>query len=164
MIHLRVRAADTKHVRISGIDPFLARCLGELPDLIQHANTECQGRLYPEPTDDPHLNEDWRQYVTPDLHHLFVAAGQTVAQDLTGLAPDPKVRDHFQVTFAAVHLKAWISAINQGRLHLGERHGVTEADMNSREFDLDSPKRGAVFQIHIFGYLLQLLLELEAGD
>jgi hypothetical protein len=164
MIHLRVRAADTKHVRITGIDPFLARCLGELPDLIQRANTECLGRLYPDPTTDPNINADWQQYVTPDLHHLFVAAGQTVEQDLTGLGPDTKVRDHFQVTLPAAHLKAWISALNQARLHLGDHHDVTEADMNSREFDLDIPKRNAVFQIHIFGYLLQLLLELEDGS
>jgi hypothetical protein len=163
MIHLRVRAADSKHVRITGIDPFLARCLGELPDTIQRANTECRGRLYPDPSSDPKMNEDWQQFVTPDLHHLFVTAGQTVAQDLTALVPDPKAPNHLQVTFAAAHLKAWISVLNQVRLHLGERFKVTEADMDSRAFDLDNPKRAAVFQIHVFGYLLQLLLELEAA-
>lgn len=163
MIHLRVAAADSKRVRVTGIDPFLAQSLGGLPDLIQQANTECRGRLYPDPTGDARLNEDWRQYVTPDLHHLFIAAGQTVAQDLTALQPQPRLADHQQVLFPAAHLKAWVSALNQARLHLGERFAVTEADMDAREFDLDDPKRAAVFQIHVFGYLLQLLLELEAG-
>jgi hypothetical protein len=101
--------------------------------------------------------------MAPELHHLFAAAGETVARDLATLAPDPSHQNHFQITFAADHLNAWMSALNQARLILGELFSVTDTDMNSADFDLDEPKGLAIFRIHILGYLLQLLVEHTSG-
>ena len=69
-----------------------------------------------------------------------------------------------QVTFAADHVNAWISALNQARLILGEIHEIDEADMNRSDLDPHNPKHVAAFRIHLLGHLLHLFVELENGD
>ena len=59
-----------------------------------------------------------RHWVTTELHHLFVTAGESGERDLTGLQPEPETQNQFRATFSAAHLLAWMSAINQTRLIL----------------------------------------------
>ena len=88
MIALRVQPLDEKRVRISGIPPVLAAMLHELPEILELRDSpEAQQRLYPSPTaKDENINKEWAQVTSPELHHLFVSAGETVARDLTALA------------------------------------------------------------------------------
>jgi hypothetical protein len=166
MISLRVRPVDNKHIRISGIHPYLAELLCELPEILgQRDSPAARARLFPKPSsDDPKLNEDWQQIVGPELRHLFVSAGEIVARDLTGLQPETPATGTLRVTFPAEHINAWMSALNQARLILGELHGVTEEDMNTGLVELRTPKQHAVLRIHLLGYLLQLFVELESGE
>ncbi|MCX7887670.1 MAG: DUF2017 domain-containing protein, partial [Verrucomicrobiae bacterium] len=64
-----------------------------------------------------------------------------------------------RLCFPADHLNAWMSALNQARLILGERFEITEDDMNRPLLNPVKPKDAAVFQIHVLGYLLQLLVD-----
>lgn len=161
MRHLRVQADGPNRIRLSGVDPVLLDCLQNLPEIL--AQREAPGvreRLFPNPTaGETETNRDWQRIIAPELRHLFASAGETVMGDLVSLAPDPQHRHHYQITFAADHLNAWMSALNQARLILGELYHVTETDMNRAEFDPDNPKDIAVFRIHVLGYLLQLLVE-----
>lgn len=165
MIHLHVLPHGEKHIRIAGIDPVLMDSLFSLPEILdQRDKPAIRDRLLPNPTTaDKSINDDWQQHVTPELRHLFVAAGETVARDLTALEPDPRTPPLQQVTFPVEHLEAWISALNQARLILGELHHVTEADMNSADFDLENARHVALFRIHVLGFLLQHLIELAGG-
>ena len=159
MIHLRVQLHNEKHIRISGIAPALLDSLQALPEILEQRDTPAaRQRLLPDPTaGDANANAEWQRLIAPELRHLFVSAGETVLRDLTGITPAG------EVTFAAEHLNAWMSALNQARLILGELHGITEADMEQADFDLSTAKGLAVFRIHVLGYLLHLLVELEAG-
>ena len=165
MIHLRVRPHNEKHIRITGIDPVLLDSLHSLPEILEQRDSPAaRSRLLPDPTAaDAGANAEWQRLIAPELRHLFVSAGEAVMRDLTGIAADPQQPQLYEITFSVEHLNAWMSALNQSRLILGELFKVTEADMESADFDLKKPKDLAVFRIHILGYLLQLLVELEDG-
>ena len=172
MSDLRVEEVEEKNLRISGIDPFLAVCLYEVPEIVGHPETypgaETTGEtarcLYPDPTDkDAAFNAEWLRLVVPELQHLFVSAVETFSRDLTGLRHESPETDYRQVTFPAAHASAWVSALNQARLILAELFGVDEMDIGMENFDLDSAKQRAVLKIHLFGYLLQLFVDRESG-
>jgi hypothetical protein len=165
MIELRVRTVDAKHIRISGIDPLLAHCLQQLPEILEQRDAPtARDRLFPLPTTaDRKTNDDWQQNVTPELRHLFASAGEIVLRDLTALSP-PAGASRRHLTFPAEHANAWLSALNQARLILGATFSITDEDMNATGFDLNDPRQKAVLQIHLFGYLLQLFVEHEQQD
>ena len=68
------------------------------------------------------------------------------------------------MTFAAAHLNAWMSAINEARLILGELFDVTEQDMNREDLDLEDPKQFAVLKIGALGWLLGNLVAFANGE
>jgi hypothetical protein len=158
VIAFRVERSGEKHIRVTGLDPVILDCLHALPEILdQRDQPAARQRLLPDPTIDPAINADWRQAVAPELRHLFVVAGDTVTRDLTGITTEG------ELTFAVEHLNAWMSALNEARLILGEIFRITKADMETTEFDVTTPKGLAVLRIHVLGYFLQLLVELEAG-
>lgn len=164
MSRLRIESVDGKHLRVNGIDPLLADCLQRLGEILPGRDTPAaHRRLFPVPSADRNLNAEWEKFVTPDLRHLFVSAGETVLRDLTALEPDPQHKRQFRVTFPAAHLDAWMSALNQARLILGEQSQVTEPDMERRDLDPRQAQDLGLIRIHVFGWLLQLLVEHQGG-
>jgi hypothetical protein len=165
VIHLRVRPEGTKSIRITGIDPVVLDSLFALPEILEQRDKPgVRDRLLPAPTaSDEALNADWQQNVTPDLRHLFVTASETVLRDLTGVDADPQGEHLQQLTFPAEHLHAWMSAINEARLILGELLHITEEDMAVMDFNLEEPRGLAIFRVHVLGYLLEHLVKLAGG-
>jgi|GEM_PF-776712 len=172
---LRVRAVDEKHIRISGIPPLLVFCLRELPHILEKRDTpDARARLFPSPTtlagkpaltrDDEKINNDWEQIIVPELRHLFVTSGETVARDLVNLEEESAETHSGRVMFAAVHLNAWMSAINEARLILGELFNVTEQDMNREDLDIEDTKQFAVLKIGALGWLLGHLIAFATGE
>lgn len=151
---LRIRAVDEKTIELTGIPPILIHCLHLLPDILRHRTQPgVRARLFPDPEPgNPRANAEWHEVTDPDLRHLFVSAEETVIRDLTALN-DGRLR------IPTAHLTAWMSAINQARLILGELHHVTEQDMDRADLDPARPKDLALLQIHILGYLLQTIVD-----
>ena len=122
-------------------------------------------RLFPNPTaGDEIANDEWRQVTAPELRHLFVSAGETVARDLTALTADESGPEEQMVTFPVEHVNAWMNALNQARLILAAVHAIGDNDMNRTDFDPRNSKDVAALRIHVLGYLLHLFVELENGD
>jgi len=165
MTHLRIELADDKNIRLTGVDPLLAGCLVAVPQILaQRDRPPARQRLYPDPfRADAPANEEWHRLMDDELRHLFAAAGEIVERDLTRLAPDPARERHLQLLVPVAHLNAWLSALNQARLILAEQYVVTEADMANEQLDPGRAKDVAVFQIHVLGWLLQLLVEYAGG-
>jgi hypothetical protein len=163
MIDLRVQTLDVKHIRISGIPPVLTAMLRELPEILELRDApDAHARLFPNPiAEDDKVNNEWQQMAGPELRHLFVSAGETVARDLTALEVDGDDPEAHQVTFPVEHVNAWMSALNQARLILAEVHKLDETEMNRTDFDPQSPKHRAALRIHLLGYLLHLFVELD---
>jgi hypothetical protein len=166
MINLRVQTSDEKHVCISGIPSFLAAILRELPEVLELRDSpQARARLFPNPTaKDDKTNQEWEQMAGPELRHLFVSAGETVARDLTALQVDDDDPEAHRVVFPVEHINAWMSATNQARLILAEVHKIGEKDMGRTDLDPQSPKDMAALRIHLLGYLLHRLVEPDDGD
>ena len=165
MINLCVQALGEKHIRISGIPPVLAAMLRELPEILELRDSpDARARLFPNPTADDKVNNEWQQMAGPELRHLFVSAGETVARDLTALEVDGDNTEGHRVTFPVEHVNAWMSALNQARLILAEVHKLDEPDMNRTDFNPESPNHRAALRIHLLGYLLHLFVELNNGN
>ncbi len=160
---LRLSAVNSKHLRITGIDPLLARCLQELPAILQlRDKPEAQARLFPPPTAaDDAANRDWRETVAPELRHLFASAGETVSRDLTQLKPSPRDARFQTLTIPLAHVPAWMNALNQARLILAAIHGLDEIDMNIAYDQLDPRKAPAVLRVDLLGMLLERFVRRE---
>lgn len=166
MKQLRVQPHGEKHIRVSGVDLFLALCLQEIPEILSRRDSPAvHNRLFPLPTTtDNKANEDWQQFVIPELRHLLVSAGETMARDLTGLTGEDGRPGSFEITFPTSHLAAWMSAINQTRLILGELFEINEQDLHNPELDVADPKLRAVMKIEWLGMLLYRLVQLQLGE
>jgi hypothetical protein len=152
----RLRVVDNKHLQITGLDSLFRYCLFRLPDILQQRDDrQVRGRLCPPTYADPRLNAEWDGLMQGELRHLLVSAGETVAKDLAAL-------EKRQLTFPLAHRDAWMSALNQSRLILGELHKITEADMGRTEFEFTNPRDKALLEVHALGYLLQLFIEMDA--
>jgi len=165
VIDVRAERLDEKHIRIRGLTAMLAVMLREIPEILElRDRPDAFARLFPNPTAaDDKINKEWQQMVNPELRHLFVSAADVVTRDLTALAGDQGDPEAYEVTFPVEHLNAWMSALNQSRLILAEVHQIDEEDMQRQDFDPQDPKHLAALRIHLLGYLLHLLVELENG-
>jgi hypothetical protein len=165
VIELKVQPLDPKRILISGIPPVLAAVLHQMPEILELRDSpEARARLYSDPTaDNDSINREWRQIAGPELRHLFVSAGETVARDLTAMAVAGETGDTYRVAFPIEHVPAWMSALNQTRLILAEVHKIDEAEMNRTDFDPQNARHLAALRIHLLGHLLHLFVELEGG-
>jgi hypothetical protein len=152
---LRLERANDDQVRLSGIDWIVSTFLQEVPKLLPQTKSGPAGeRLFPKPSQtDEKLNEDWGQFVVPEMEKLFASAGEIMAKDIEPLASAN------EVTFPFSHCDAWMCAINQVRLALGAQHNVTENDMDDlASFDPTDAKQQALLRIHVLGYVLEVFV------
>lgn len=154
---LQVVILGDNRMAIRGINAALHYSLQELPEIVRRREHEdVRGRFLQDLIkDNKPVNDDWHATVDTDLHHLFVSAIDTVSRDLTGL-------QETEIQFPSEHLPAWMSALNQARLVLGEWHRVDETDMQCEQLDVSQARDKALVQIHLLGYLLQALIESDA--
>jgi hypothetical protein len=102
---------------------------------------ESVARLFPAAfRDDPKASADYDELVRDSL-----VAGRLRALDLVLETADARVLDHAQV-------EAWCGALNDVRLVLGERLGVTE-ELNETGFDRGDPRAP---QLALYGWLTWL--------
>ena len=162
---MRIETIDEKTIRLTGIAPLVADCLQRLGEILEQRDSPAvHQRLFPKPSTDETINAEWEQFTAPDLRHLFVTAAETVFRDLTALKLDPQHENLFCVTFPTVHLAAWMSAINQARIILGEQFHITDAKMERSDLD---PRRKAdlgLIRLHLLGWLLEVLVGFSSGS
>jgi hypothetical protein len=151
---------NSKHVRIGGLNDLTAHCLLRVPEILDQRDL-AGTRLLPQPTSNEKANDEWRRLIAPELRYLFVSAGETFARDLAGLKTDSRHSGDTHITIPVEHISAWMSALNQARLILGEVHRLDEHDMNNFELDVKQEKDLAVLLVHVLGEILHLLVEFE---
>jgi len=153
---LELRPLDDERLVLSGVDAAIAFCLGRVPGVLaQRGSTRVRERLHPDAIPgDTIRNAEWHRLVDAELEHLFETAQRTLEQDLERLDPD-----RGEIAFPAPHLKAWMSAINQARIVLAERHGFHADDLSQDKFAARSAHDVALLQVQVLGYVLQVLVE-----
>lgn len=153
---MKIRRLDEKTVMLEDLEPFSIGLLQQISVCADPGDSvAAQERLYPTPThgDDPEMDEEWKEYVEPEMRRLFSSAVDIVKNDLDRIKPGGTVLE-----LPVDNLEAWLHALNQARLALSARHGFTEEDM-VKEFPLDgSPRSFSLFQVHFYGLIQEFFL------
>jgi hypothetical protein len=102
-------------------------------------------RAYLDPTEDS-AEEEWRDLVHPELIRERLGALDRLVQTLDRAV---ERRGRVEVEIDADEAQAWLGALNDARLALGTRLGVTE-DLDATEVDADHPDAAA---FAVYGWL-----------
>lgn len=169
-----------KTLVLAELEPFVILLLRELPAAADPGeHPAARARLFPSPSRGPgeeEFREDWREFVEPDLAHLFLTAREAVEEDLRSLDGVPagalrlfgksdEGRPAHEPTRASLvvprtHFEGWLSVLNQARLVLGARHNIQEGDINVRLDDLPEDDRlRMMVQMHFAEVVYHLLLD-----
>jgi hypothetical protein len=152
---MQLARTDSQTVALRGLDPFDCELLRQIvPSASPGDHPAARARLYSSPTAgaDPAFDEDWQEYVEPDLRAHFEAGRSLVERDLTGLAAAPD-EESAALDIPVAHLDSWISALTQARLVLAEQHGITENRL-PQELTIGDPRLFALIQMEFYGELL----------
>ena len=157
---LTLRPVEDDLVLLEGVDRALALCLRQVPAILERRDqATSRERFYPDAIpSDTARNAEWHRLMDDDLRHLFEAAAETYARDLAGL----DLRRE-EVRFPAVHLKAWMNAINQARVVLSEEYQFDAIDMQRDDFSAGTQRDAALLHVQLLGYVLQVLVEHVQG-
>ena len=138
------------------MDPFIVELIRDVPGIAVADDEPAHNRIFSAPTggSDAEADADWREYIEPGLRELFKSHTDIVAADI---ATARQKEDASTLTIPAAHARAWIHTLNQARLALGARHGVTEEDTAGRR-QHSGEKAFALMQIDFYAMLLSLLL------
>ena len=139
------------------MDSFVIEMLRELPGRAATDDDAARARIFSSPTDgaDAQEDQDWRENVTPELREFFQSHVDVVRGNLAQLKTDGATAT---LSIPIANARAWIHTLNQARLALGARHGVTEDDIEVRRKPRSEAKAYALMQIDFYGMLLGLLL------
>jgi hypothetical protein len=139
------------------MDPFAAELLRELPACAVPDDDAARERIFTSPTGgaDATADQEWRENVVPDLAALFQSHVDVVVGDLAAMKTEG---EEASVHVPVAHARAWIHTLNQARLALGARHGVTDDDTAGRRKTRSRAKAYGLMQIDFYGMLLGLIL------
>ncbi len=173
---LRREENNQPQIVLEEIEPFFLELLRSLPGASDPGDhPAARARLFSAPmspsSDGDEFNEDWKNYVEPELAELFQSARDIVIGDLAQLPPpagqlpvgsfDPTALEPSRVALHIPnrHAEAWLSVLNQARLSIAARWGLGEREMEAgwpmppfNERDLD------IFRLHFFDDMQQILL------
>ena len=142
------------------IPPVLADILRQIPFCGERDSEEVEARLFPAPTialEEEELREDWKAYVQPDLHQIFLTARQTVEADLRGIRDTGKF---CELEFPFKHADAWLNALNQARLALASQFSFSEEDLSTLgPPQITNERELALLQVELYADLQHWLIE-----
>ncbi len=124
---------------------LLRRIPGELQDLLAGPSSNddpVYKRLFPaaylDPTEE-NAEQEWQELVHPELLRQRIAALELVNTTLDRAVTE---RGRAEVELGPEEVEAWLSVVNDARLALGTRLGVTEA-AEAEEIDPSDPEAAA---------------------
>lgn len=146
---------------VSGLEePLVDFLLAIVPSCDPGEHQGAFDRLYPSPSShsipEEGVSEDWREYVQPELEHLFASSAAIVKGDLKDLHVGG------ELTIPARHVDAWLNTLNQARLVLAARFEVDDEAMERPiSTVLNDEREIALFQIHFYGFIQECLIRGE---
>ncbi len=149
-------AGDAGHGGGPEDDP-LARALG-IGTATEAPSDPALARLFPDGyTDDPEASADFRRYTEPGLRSAKLDRLDTMLETL-GEAPG-------RLVLSPEQAQAWLGALNDTRLVLGERLGVTE-DLDALVGSLadDDPRLALLWVYDRLTYLQETLVQALWAD
>jgi hypothetical protein len=157
---MRIRRCDAQTVELGDLDLL---CCELLEQIVVNSQVDdypaARERIYSTPTHgrEPEFDQDWKNYVEPDLRDMFRNSQEIVQSALENFPPD-KTADSYALRIPIKHLEAWIHVLNQARLALAARNNFTERDMEDA-IPIEGDQRAlALFQVHFYGFLQECFL------
>jgi hypothetical protein len=165
---MRIERTDNKTVQLGPLDLLCCEFLHQISKAADPSSSEAaRQRFFPSPTNGHHpdLDNDWQNYVEPELTEWFASSLEVINGDLSGFPKDSNDEMGHTLEIPLKHLDAWIHGLNQARLSLASQFDFTDDDM-SGEIPIDGQARSfALFQEHFYGLLLECFLRiLEESD
>lgn len=158
---MHIEITNDQETRLADLNEFFVEILqAVIPAANPEDSPAAQNRFFSDPfQDDPKASNDWKEYVTPDLQHLFQSARGTVQSDLQRLAERPD-GDTFDLTIPKAHIDAWLNVLNQARLAIAARESLSEAELDAVPPENIANRRDYIrFQIDFYAFLQSHLLE-----
>jgi hypothetical protein len=170
------RPKDRRIAVLEDLEPFYLDLLRRIPEGAEPGdNVPARERLFSGPmrVDSAGFNQDWREFVEPELREMFRSAQEIVAGDLRALPPlDPRIDPacgrldspaflptKHKLEIPRDHAEAWLGVLNQARLVIAAKRNFGEREMDedlafppATERDLD------LFRVHFYDFVQQLLL------
>jgi len=139
------------------MEPLIVELLRGLPACADPDDEASRRRIFSTPTAgaDAEADREWREEVEPEMRELFQTHVDVVAADLAAML---QKGDTFTLTIPEKNARAWIHTLNQARLALGARHGVTDDDTAGHRRPRGA-KAFAIMQIDFYAMLLSTLLD-----
>ena len=153
---MEVRSSEQGWI-FEDIDPLIGELLRGLPGCAAADEEPARRRIFSSPTAgaDPEADQEWHENVVPEMRELFQSHVDVVAGDLAAMT---EREDSFTLNIPVENARAWIHTLNQARLALAAKHGVTDDDTAGRRKRHTSAKAFALMQIDFYAMLLSLLL------
>ena len=158
---MHIRRCDRETMELGEMDSL---CCELVRQIVPSANADddpaVQRRIYSSPSEgrEPDFEQDWKNYVEPDLRNLFRNAQEIVEGDLKDFVPAENL-GFSALRIPVKNLEAWIHTLNQARLAISARHDFTERDMEAPVSLGGSARTQARFQIHFYGFLQECFLQ-----
>ena len=161
---MTIRRPDLETVELDPLNSTIHELLQRIVPSAASDDPAVEARLFPAPSGgaDHGLDSDWKSYVEPDLRQLFQSSLETIAEDLAPLAP-PRSKGPDTLRLPVSHLEAWIHGLNQARLAIVARHGLTERELENAVAVEDEGRAFAILQTHFYAVLQQAFLS-ELGE
>src|SRR5438067_1989652 len=123
---MEIRTTDDGWV-FENMDPLIVELLRNVPACAAPDDEVARRRIFSTPTSgaDAEADRDWHENVEPELSELFKSHLDVVAADLAAIQ---QKEDAYTLAISTKNARAWIHTLNQARLALGARHGVTDDD------------------------------------
>ena len=164
----RFRRGDGDALVVS-LQPEEVQLLESLPDQLRSViagsdDDPARERLFPRAYLDPTAEAEerqWQEYVHPDLVEQRFDALTTLAESLGRAQVAGRDGEWREITLAPDEVQAWLGVLNDTRLVLGSRLGVTEEE---RVLDSDDPQAPAYAFYDWLTWVQGDLVEALLGD
>ena len=162
---MTVQRLDEQTIELGGLDLLCCELIQQIPISADPGDSEAaRERLFTPPTNrrEERFEQDWKEYVEPELHRLFQSTIEIVQEDIKDFPSGEPSGEH-SLRLPIKNLEAWIHALNQARLALAARYNFTEQDMDGKVPIEGDTRALALFQVHFYGFIQECFLrELEA--
>jgi hypothetical protein len=162
---MRVFRVNDQTIGLGPIPPLLASLLHQIrPSANPEGDDVALARFFPAPTAgaDEEFDQDWQEYIRPDLAERFTGSLDIIEKDLAGFPPEeaPSTDASGQpfgpiLLLPVSHIPAWILGLNQARLAIATRYRFSEAEMNYDEMTEGDVRALALLQVDFYGSLLE---------
>ncbi len=164
---MKVIRLDDATLRVCELDEFLFQLLRMAPQVADNTDDpNVSQRLFQQPSSDEQQNDDWRQFVHPELDRMFQQTSQTTLQDIeAALANHSPSAENRSVEIPLAHADDWLNCLNRARLALAAQHNLDQSDIdNDIKLKFASARQLAIFQVHYYGFLQECILQQLDAD